>query len=75
MRTSTRALRENLSRTMARAAHGEEVIVTRRGRPYVRLLAARGAPGDPGRYPLRGSVLEVADDFDAPLPDLWAALA
>jgi Protein of unknown function (DUF2281) len=26
------------------------------------------------RYPLRGVPIQIADDFDAPLPDLWEAL-
>ncbi len=68
--TTTRALRDTLRATMARVASGEEVLVTLRGKPYVRLLPARAG----GRYPLRGSVVTMADDFDAPLSELWEAL-
>jgi prevent-host-death family protein len=70
--TTTRALRENLRATMARAARGEEVLVTRRGKPYVCIVPA--SPRDPkrgGSYPLRGSVVRMAEDFDAPLDRLW----
>jgi len=67
-------LRANLRATMARAARGEEVIVTRRGEPYVRLLPATSTPGAPGRYPLRGSVRRMDRGFDMPLPGLWKAL-
>jgi len=50
--SSTRGLRENLRATMARAARREEVIVTRRGGAYVRLLpAAVGV--ERGGHPLR----------------------
>jgi prevent-host-death family protein len=72
--TTTRALRENLRATMARAARGEEVLVTRRGKPYVRIVSAAQPRACEGRYPLRGSVVRVAADFDAPLDRLWKAL-
>ena len=59
---------------MARVAAGEEVVVTLRGKAYVRLLPIVAAVARDS-YPLRGSVLRMADDFDAPLTDLWGALA
>lgn len=37
-----RELRENLSHWLGRAAGGEDVVVTERGRPSVRLSAAAG---------------------------------
>jgi prevent-host-death family protein len=73
--TTTRALREKLRATMARAARGEEILVTRRGKPYVRIVPAEmAAPGRGGRYPLRGSFVRVAPDFDVPLDHLWKVL-
>lgn len=72
--TTTRGLRENLRATMARAAKGEEVLVTRRGKPYVRLVPAGKTTVAPAAHPLRGSVIYMADDFDAPLDKMWAAL-
>ena len=72
--TTTRKLREKLSATMARAARGEDVLVTRRGKPYVRLVAAGGVGGTKGGHPLRGSVVQMADDFDSPLDEIWSAL-
>jgi prevent-host-death family protein len=72
-KTTTRALRANLAKTMASVAGGQEIVVTRRGAPYVRMLPPEGK--HPLRsYPLRGSVRAMADDFDAPLTELWAAL-
>jgi prevent-host-death family protein len=59
---------------MDRAAKGEEIVVTRRGVPYVRLLPAATPTKPSERYPLRGSVLWIADDFDAPMTELWDAL-
>jgi hypothetical protein len=31
-------------------------------------------PSPNNRYPLRGLPIQIADDFDAPLPELWEAL-
>jgi prevent-host-death family protein len=70
--TTTRALRQHLRATMARAARGEEIVVTRRGKPYVRIVPA--ASTEDAKYSLRGSVRRMADDFDAPLDRLWKAL-
>jgi prevent-host-death family protein len=72
--TTTRALRSNLRATMARVAKGEEVVITRRGKAYVRLVPATPTESA-GRYPLRGSVLRMSKDFDAPLPRLWKVLS
>ena len=72
--TTTRALRENLRATMARAARGEEILVTRRGKPYVRIVPATPASVRRAAYPLRGSPVRMASDFDAPLDRLWQAL-
>jgi prevent-host-death family protein len=78
LKTSTKRLRESLSDTLARASRGEEIVVTRRGKPYVRILpvqpSALRAADLRRRYPLRGSIRHLADDFDAPLPGLWKAL-
>jgi prevent-host-death family protein len=62
-----------LSHLVDRAARGEEVVITRHGRPAARLVAARA-----GRTPrklgaLRGKI-RIARDFDAPLPDEVLAL-
>ena len=59
---------------MARAARGEEILVTRRGKPYVRIVPATPASARRAAYPLRGSPVRMAADFDAPLDRLWQAL-
>jgi prevent-host-death family protein len=71
--TTTRALREKLRATMARAARGEEILVTRRGKPYVRIVSAT-VRAPKATHPLRGSRVRMAPDFDAPLDRLWKAL-
>jgi prevent-host-death family protein len=68
-KTTTRELRANLRETLAHAAKGKEIVVTLRGKPYVRIVPVAG-DDTPGRYPLRGSVRFIADDFDAPMPDM-----
>jgi len=74
MKTSTRKLRGSLASVMAKAAAGEEVIVTRRGKPYVRLAPLERLSAQTERYPLRGTLVRMADDFDLPMTELWSAL-
>ena len=43
--------------------------------PSVRVNGSEvSSPGLQQHYPLRGLPLVVAEDFDAPMPDLWDAL-
>jgi prevent-host-death family protein len=59
-----------LSELIQELAPGEEVVITENDRPVARLTAASPpyrAPRPPGF--LRGSVLDMAPDFDAPLDD------
>ena len=71
---STRELRENLRETLEQAAKGKEIVVTLRGKPYVRIVPVAADDSPSSRYPLRGSVLHIADDFDEPMGDLFEAL-
>lgn len=55
------------SQLVDKAAAGEDVIVSRHGKPLVRIT--RLAPNPPGvRFGLLAGQIRVADDFDAPLP-------
>jgi prevent-host-death family protein len=58
----------HLSRLIDRAQAGEEVIITRHGRPVARL-----GPVQPKREPRKLGLLagrvRVRKDFDAPLPE------
>lgn len=58
----------HLSRLVERAASGEEIVIARNGRPVARLVpfTPLGKRRTFGR--MRGKI-QVADDFDAPLPD------
>lgn len=61
----------HLSRLLQRVAAGEEITIARAGKPIAKLIAA-GPSG--GRRPMgmdRGKVW-IADDFDAPNPELEA---
>lgn len=64
-RVNMHQAKTDLSRLVARALEGEEIIITRAGKPVVRLepLHAKRVPGT-----ARGKIT-VAPDFDAPLPD------
>ncbi|MBI4612987.1 MAG: type II toxin-antitoxin system prevent-host-death family antitoxin [Planctomycetes bacterium] len=57
---------------LERVEGGEQIVVTRRGKPIARIVPELPAPADrSSRHPLRGSVVSVAEDFDEPLVDLW----
>ena len=60
--------RAHLPRLVEEAAHGEEIVITRRNRPVARLVALETStrPRKPGGW--EGQVW-MADDFDAPLPE------
>ncbi|MBM3554693.1 MAG: type II toxin-antitoxin system Phd/YefM family antitoxin [Alphaproteobacteria bacterium] len=60
--------KSQLSRLVARAQAGEEIVIARAGRPAAKLvaLAARGAPRKPGSAKGR---FTVPEDFDAPLDE------
>ncbi len=60
--------RAALSRLVERALAGEEIVITRRGKPAVRLVPIEDTlpPREPGA--LRG-LFEVTDEFFEPLPD------
>jgi antitoxin (DNA-binding transcriptional repressor) of toxin-antitoxin stability system len=60
----------HLSRMLDRALSGEEVVVTRGGRPVAKLVPLPREPRRPGSLVGR---LTIAPDFDAPLPEGLAA--
>jgi len=60
-----------LSELIHRLAPGEEVVITENQQPVARLVSAAIPPQRQPRRPgtLRGTVLYMAPDFDAPLDD------
>ena len=67
------AAKTHLSRLLDRAARGEEVVITRNGKPIARLVPVQRRRGPRKLGALRGKV-RVAADFDAPLPKEILAL-
>jgi prevent-host-death family protein len=60
----------HLSRLIEQVLRGEEVVISKRGRPVAKLVRIPQAPRQPGR--LKGKI-HMAPDFDAPLPEPIAA--
>jgi len=58
----------NLSRLVERALDGEEIVLTRRGEPAVRLVPERGGGGFASLAGVWQGRVRIADDFDE-LPD------
>jgi prevent-host-death family protein len=67
MEVNVYAAKTHLSRLIDQANAGEEVVITRHGRPVARLVPATAAKA---RVPglLEGKGYWIAEDFDAPLP-------
>ena len=59
----------HLSKLIDRVAKGEEIIISKAGKPIIKLVPI--TPAKPKRYfgVLQGKI-EIADDFDAPLPNI-----
>ena len=58
----------NLSKLIARAEKGEEIVIARAGKPVARLTRLESKK-KPIRFGgLKGKIW-IADDFDAPLPE------
>ncbi len=57
-----------LSQLVDQAAAGEDVIVSRNGKPVARITQL-AAPRPKVRFGLLAGKVLIADDFDAPLPD------
>jgi len=62
------AAKTNLSQLLDRAANGEEIVITRNGRPVAKLVAA-GHAGKPRKLGTLKGRIRIRADFDAPLPD------
>ena len=67
MEVNVYAAKTQLSRLLDRAAKGEEIVITRHGRPVAKLVAVE-ADSRPRKLGLLRGRIRVATDFDAPLP-------
>jgi len=68
---SIKEAKAKLSELIHKLKPGDEVIITEKNVPIARLVPALRPPQRQRRRPgtLRGTVLHVAPDFDAPLED------
>jgi prevent-host-death family protein len=62
----------HLSRLVERVEAGEEIVLSRAGKPVARIVAVRPPSGSRTPGALRGRI-RISDDFDAPLPDEMAS--
>lgn len=75
MNVSVAELKAGLSAILKKAAEGEEVVVTRHGKPLVKISEAQPDPEDlvarrrAFMGSLKGKGFWMADDFDEPLED------
>jgi prevent-host-death family protein len=57
------AAKKNFAKLLQRIADGEEIVISNRGVPVARLI-----PVSPRPLGLDKNRVQIADDFDAPLP-------
>jgi prevent-host-death family protein len=62
-----REAKARLLQLVEKAATGEDVVICRNGRPVARLTGLSGKQAI--RYGVLTDQIEVAEDFDLPLPD------
>ncbi|MBZ0086795.1 MAG: type II toxin-antitoxin system Phd/YefM family antitoxin [Thermomonas sp.] len=60
----------HLSRLVEQAAAGQEITIAKAGKPMARLVPLE-ATVRPKTLGLLAGKLDIADDFDAPLPDAF----
>ncbi len=58
----------HLSRLIARAVDGEEIVIAKAGRPVAKLVGLTRPVGRRELGQARGKIV-IHDDFDAPLPE------
>jgi len=57
----------HLSRLVERVAAGEEIVITKAGKPMARLVPLAAAPR-PKKFGLLQGQIQIPPDFDEPLP-------
>ncbi len=68
MNVNVYAAKTQLSRLIDLAMAGQEVVITRHGRPVAKLVSAV-AMNEPRKLGLLRGRIRIGKDFDAPLPD------
>lgn len=73
MTISHEQAQSQFAQLLDQVAAGEEMVITRDGRPIARMIPEQGANGvrKPDRVPgsAKGIISRIAPDFDAPLED------
>jgi prevent-host-death family protein len=60
----------HLSALVEKAAHGEEIVIAKAGKPMAKLVPFDGQPLAPRKFGQKIlGITFIAPDFDAPLPD------
>ncbi len=68
MNVNVYAAKTQLSRLIDLAMAGQEIVITRHGRPVARLIGAEALAAPRKLGLLRGRI-RIGEDFDAPLPE------
>ncbi len=68
MNVNVYAAKTQLSRLIDLAMAGQEIVITRHGRPVARLIGAEALVA-PRKLGLMRGRIRIGEDFDAPLPE------
>ena len=68
MNVNVYAAKTQLSRLIDLAMTGQEIVITRHGRPVARLIGAEAMVA-PRKLGLMRGQIRIGEDFDAPLPE------
>ncbi len=68
MKVTVSAAKTQLSQLLDQAIAGQEVIITRHGRPVAKLVGAQTMAA-PRKLGLMRGRIRIGEDFDAPLPE------
>jgi prevent-host-death family protein len=74
MEVNIHKAKTHFSRLLQRVAEGEEVTIARAGVPVARLVRVEPSPRAVRPMGMDHGLIEIADDFDAALPDKLMAL-
>ncbi|GIW41452.1 MAG: antitoxin [Candidatus Binatia bacterium] len=67
MEVNVHEAKTHLSKLLRRVAAGEEIVISRAGKPVAKLVPV--GEGRPRRFGMDRGLFVVPEDFDAPLPE------
>ena len=68
---TVREAKTHLSRLLADVENGDEVTITRAGRPVARLVALAPVPPQKRELGRERGQIWISPNFDDPMPDAW----